>query len=160
MKGWRPTLILAGALALPACAGPTGTRDPAICHQTYEFGNSGCAEVRGRVVLPSGQPVVGASVGVMGPADPELSVGMNRAYVDTDSAGYYLVRVIRYAPSVGQPDTLTVSVRAGLRPPPGTPVGVPGPMAFTTAVLEFSPVGEHARVVEAPVITLRASTGR
>ena len=138
-------------LLLPACSAPTKPPvDPAVCQQISEFGSYGCADVRGQVLTGGGHPLAGAEVGVMGPVDPTLPVLLNRIYVRTDAAGRYTVRVNRFSPPLGQPDTLSMWVRALVQPP----LGVPTPADSVVAVLEFSPVGTRAKVADAPDITI------
>ena len=125
------------------------------CQQTYEFGNSGCAEVHGLVVDPSGRPLPGAAVGVRGPVQPEHDATLVPGYVQTDARGEYRIRTTRFGPLVdAATDTVTVWVRAGVAPSLDLPIGTPGPMDSVAVRLEFSPVGALPRSTSAPVIAV------
>ena len=145
---WHSVLL---AFVLPACNDSTKPPvDPAVCQEVAEFGSYGCADVRGQVLTEAGHPLAGAEVGVMGPVDTTLPVLLNGIYVRTDAAGRYTVRVNRFSPPFGQPDTLSMWVRALVQPP----LGMPTPVDSVVAVLEFSPVGTRAKVADAPDITI------
>ena len=58
---WGP-FALAAVVSCSALTGDDERQNPALCPQTYEFGNYGCARVEGRVVDSSGRPVVGATI--------------------------------------------------------------------------------------------------
>ncbi len=147
--------ILSGAVA---CGSNEPSEDPTHCAQTYEFGNTGCGELQGLVTDSLGVPFADAYVDVRGPADPGRPVALSSGFVPTDSAGNYMIRVIRDAgdaPAEG-PDTVTVWVHAAVPPPGDAPVGTPGPRDSVLATLELRPVGETPVVREVVPIVLAA----
>lgn len=96
--------VVAGVVA--GCHNAVEARPNDPCRETYEFGNTGCFEVRGQVVDRTGEALAGISVG---PRPRSTSTGFNTHYVLTDSAGRFRVRLARVAaPAPGAPDTLTV----------------------------------------------------
>lgn len=93
------------------------------CRQTFEFGNTGCAEVRGRVVGAAGQTLAGISV-VPWPVSTQAAFATD--YAMTDGAGQFRVRMSRMIgrpPEGGAPDTLSVWIVAA--DPRSAGVGVP-----------------------------------
>ena len=136
----RARVALLLALSLAACRHPASDDgDPDACQQTYEFGNLGCAEVRGQVLGSGGTPLAGVSVG---PVYPAGTGGYNSPVVDTDPEGRFSFRIHRFAGDVAptSPDTFSIYVRAAVRPPPV--VGVPSPARDSALVrLTLAPVG-------------------
>ena len=149
------TPILASVLV--ACSGPS--EDFSRCYQAGEFANTGCAEITGLVTDLQGVPVAEAFVGLLGPAQPGHPISLTSGPARTDSTGSYRLRTIRMGgepPTVG-PDKVTVWVRAAVTPPPGTPVGTPGPMDSVLATLEIRPIGELPVVTEVATIAVPIS---
>jgi hypothetical protein len=73
--------------------------DPAndrVCPQTYEFGNYGCAVVRGQALDTSNQPMSGVMIGLGSSAGSE---GFNTAGATTGIDGRFVIRLVRFAPS-------------------------------------------------------------
>ena len=100
-------------LAVAACGSLTESRlDARLCNQTYEFGNSGCAEVSGTVLGSADQPLPGIIVGPRYLASS--SAVFNSPYVTTDSKGQFLFRITRFAgsPPATGPDTTSLFVYA------------------------------------------------
>ena len=153
--------LLFGAALLTATVGcgsePSG--DPAQCQQTYEFGNTGCAELTGRVTDESGQPIAGAYVSVQSAVDSSRAITLVGAEIQTDPSGAYQLRAIRFdgeASSDG-PDTVTVWVRAVVPPPITEPVGTSGSGDSVQATLEIRSVGELPAVTQVADIVVRPS---
>lgn len=147
-------LIAAAVLGVVACGTSEPSQDPTRCQQTFEFGNTGCAEMTGTVTDHLGAPVV--SAGVMAtPADPARLITLVYDLVQTDATGAYRLRVIRMTGSnpVGRPDTVTVWVRAAARPPNGLPPGTTG-VDSVLATLEIRPVGELPAVTTVAPIAI------
>jgi hypothetical protein len=92
--GRRQTVVtVAVAVALAACDGATTEiADPAFCQQTYEFGNFGCGDVRGRILDAQGQPILGAYATVTSTSKSPLGNPF-AASARTDSLGRYYIRV-------------------------------------------------------------------
>jgi hypothetical protein len=115
--------------------------DPRACRQTYEFGNTGCADVAGEVVGLRGQPLATISVG---PGNSERSDGLNTTYADTDVEGLFALRLTRFGPkppwaAIG-PDTVSLYVRAA--DPRTAGVGIPARVRDSVLVrLTVAPVG-------------------
>ena len=113
--------------------------DRAVCQQTYEFGNHGCAEVRGQVLGSDGRPLQGVDVG------PRYFAGMeggyNTYYTSTDSAGRFSFRIQRFSPRPApvDPDTFSIYVRASIRPPPGGSAPLASDSVLTR--LTLAPIG-------------------
>ena len=112
-KGSISRVCAAALLALvPACDSATGLRpDAQPCRQTYEFGNTGCAEIAGRVIDAQDQGRAGISVG---PRYLTGANGFNTPYATTDTAGRFRLRITRFAgmaPAAG-PDTVSLYVHA------------------------------------------------
>jgi hypothetical protein len=146
---------LAIVSAAVACAGNEPSEDPR-CQQTYEFGNTGCGELRGLVTDGAGSPLAGAYVDSRNPAEPGRHDELAAGYVRTDSTGNYEFRVVRYSgevPAEG-PDTVTVWVHAGMPPPDDAPIGTSGPRDSVLALLELRPVGEAPVVKDVVTIML------
>lgn len=136
---------LATVLALAACGWlPTERVDPDLCPQTYEFGNHGCARVEGRVLEPSGAPVVGAYVRLAPPEDGSAG-GYDTPVPRTDTEGRFRIEIHRMSeqPRPVTPDTLTVYLRASWA-------------ATRQAVRDSVPVLLHFAPVGAEAITTRA----
>jgi hypothetical protein len=138
------------ALALVACGASEPSEDQSRCLQTFEFGNTGCAELAGVVTGPDGGPLAEAFVGLRDPGEAGRPITLISGYVTTDSTGAYRLRAIRMAgevPTEG-PDTVTVWVWAGVPPPLDSPTGTSGPMDSVLVTLELRPVGEPPVVTE------------
>jgi hypothetical protein len=134
-----PVTLAALCGLLVSCRHPTDAGDPLTCQQTYEFGNTGCVEVTGRVVGLRGQALRGISVGAV-PADSASKfVG---AFEMTDSDGRFRVRLIRMfgRPPMTPPDTLTVRVVAA--DPRSAGFGIPASVKDSARTLvTAAPVG-------------------
>jgi hypothetical protein len=129
----RGTLLACVALALAACRNPESV-DPRTCVQTYEFGNTGCFVVTGRVVGANGQALSAARI--FSRVSPDIESSVFAFVVDVpDSSGRFRVLARRMAgfPAPGQ-DTVRVVVGA-LWPPTLRRDSV-----FVTATL--APVGQ------------------
>lgn len=124
---------------------------PGLCRQSYEFGNSGCAEIAVRVVGRRGQPLRDVYVTAFNAVDPARRVVLAGGYARPDSAGDYRLRLLRMSRAPTLPrDTLSVWLRAVL-PSPG------GRLADSVVVrLEFMAIGRPAKAVRAAPIALPA----
>jgi hypothetical protein len=107
--------IAAGLLTIAACNSlpidPNGRLDARACEQTYEFGNSGCAEIEGAVLDRQDRALPGM---IVGPRYVFPGAAFNTPYATTDSAGRFRLRITRFgadAPAVG-PDTVSLFVLA------------------------------------------------
>lgn len=124
-------------------------RDDGTCQQTYEFGNTGCFEVTGRVIDSTGRALAGMYVGA-GPV--ATNSGFTSPYATTDATGAFAVRASRMF-ALGPPatpDTITVVVRAA--DPSSAGVGIPATRRDSArAVVAISPVG---RVPNPAVVVL------
>ena len=144
----RPGHAFAGpsssALLLAVLAGCQGSTDPVrddgACRQSYEFGNTGCLEVRGQVVSTAGQPLAGI---VVAARSPSTQMGFGAGFVATDASGGYRVRLSRMLggpPRSGGPDTVSVYVIA--TDPRSAGVGVPARIRDSVLVpVTIAPVG-------------------
>jgi hypothetical protein len=109
------TCLLALLAAGAGCRNPADVGGSRACQQSYEFGNTGCFEVSGRVVGSRGQALAGMSVGPRPLPGPHL---FNADYGTTDAAGRFRIRLSRMVgspPSRPAPDTLSVYVVAADR---------------------------------------------
>lgn len=139
--------LLSGAILLAGCEGMLPTREsPEVCHQTYEFGNYGCARL---VVVVEGPPQpwpLGPRWDVRAVSARE-GTGANDAFAPHPGPGATSLRLIRYhMPAPGSEDTASVWVTARmLEHIEG--VGVPFPVFAADSVLHvarFAPVGGRA----------------
>lgn len=149
--GMRHVLWLSTVFGALSCRAPVELLDErGACPQTYEFGNFGCAEVRGQVLGSAGQPLRGVDVGPRYFAGTEG--GYNTYYTTTDSAGRFSFRVTRFSPRSApvDPDTFSIYVRASVRPPPGG--AAPLAMDSTLTRLTLAPLGS---VPVPAVVTIR-----
>lgn len=109
--GWtRLMFSLVACASLFACSSAVEPDNVGACKQSYEFGNTGCLDIKGRVVGLSDQPLHGIDVVPRYPPGP-LIFAHNRA--TTDAAGAFTLRLWRMSsqsPTVG-PDTLSLWVR-------------------------------------------------
>lgn len=132
-------LPLIAALAV-ACSDLTNTENAGgACRQTYEFGNSGCLEVRGQVVATSGRGLGGISVSVR---PLRTSSNFSMSYATTDTSGRFRIRLTRMVgspPQAGTPDTLSCYVLAAQPVAPGSGAAVVGDSVFT--LVTIAPVG-------------------
>jgi hypothetical protein len=152
----RKVISTALVLALVACGASEPSEDQSRCLQTFEFGNTGCAELAGVVTDPDGVPLAQAFVGLRDPGEAGRPISLISGYVTTDSTGAYRLRAVRMAgevPAEG-PDTVTVWVRAGVPPPAEAPSGTVGPMDSVLVTLELRPVGEPPVVTEVAPISV------
>lgn len=165
----RYPLLLAGSFVIVSCHGPQSpaatSRAPVIvnpirvgdgtpCIQTSEFGNSGCVELIGRVLLADGSPAADASVGTSDPlvTDSAHVAALSGDFPTVDGSGRYRLRLTRYSPpeSSSGPDTLTVLIRAAVPPAAKVTIDSQGLAVFVRARVEFRGVGQPARVYELP----------
>jgi len=106
-------LLWASVAGLAACGSPTGDDlSSGACLQTYEFGNTGCAEVQALVVSAAGQPLEGRQVGLI---SKNRDLGILGEVGSTNARGEFRGRMTRMfgrPPLDGSPDTVTVVVRA------------------------------------------------
>lgn len=123
-----------------ACRDPIEAGIAGACPQTYEFGNTGCFEVRGTVVGTAGQALAGIFVG---PRPITTRAGFNSYFATTDAAGRFNVRLARMfgrPPLDGTPDTLSVYVVAV--DPRTAGVGIPATVRDSAlVVVTVAPVG-------------------
>ncbi len=98
--------------ALPGCNSAASVQlDSRVCEQSYEFGNTGCAAIEGRVVDADDRGLAGISVvtrQLPGQAIFATSVAT------TDTNGRFSLRITRMvgrSPATG-PDTVSLWVRA------------------------------------------------
>jgi hypothetical protein len=116
-SGLHPALLATAALAA-GCRAPAGPRDEPqpsrACAQTYEFGNTGCADLVGVVVGLRDQPLPGILVTLRPGAQGN---GLGAGSATTDTAGAFRLRAIRYGgqPPASGPDTASLWV-AGADP--------------------------------------------
>jgi hypothetical protein len=128
-----------GAFAV-AC-NPVGSRtDPRLCPQTYEFGNTGCVRVEGRVLGAGGQPLQGVYV-TLRPAGPDEGF-FNTPVATTDAQGRFRLEASRMVSPrpLPTPDTVTMWL-AGARP-------------LNPVVADSVPVLLHVVPVGQPAITV------
>lgn len=118
----------------------TGETDPRLCRQTYEFGNTGCVRVEGRVLGSLGQPLHGIYVHLGQPPDRD---GFDTPVQATDVRGRFRLEAHRMT-SPGQaptPDTITMWLIASR---PAFPVVTRDSVAV---LLYVAPVGQPAITV-------------
>jgi hypothetical protein len=112
------------------------------CPQTYEFGNYGCARIRGAVRNAAGEPLAGARVSLAPPSDVPNFYDSPTA--DTDETGLYRLEIHNYGPppSATSADTVAMYVRAFL-PSTEAPIG-----DSVLVDMIFAPVGAMPEMVE------------
>lgn len=94
------------------CSEPLSTSG--ACQQTFEFGNFGCAIVRGRVIDQNDMPLAGVPVGLGDGADSD---DFSSGHVDTRADGSFETRLIRRNRLAGaDSDSASLWVRAAVRP--------------------------------------------
>ncbi len=138
--------------AAAACNGTDPSDDPSRCQQTFEFGNTGCADLIGLVTDGGGHPIAGASVDVPGHAESGRDILIVTGFRPADVEGRYSLRAIRETgetPTEG-PDTVTVWVRASEVPSSQQPA----PRDSVLVLLQLRPVGEQAVVTEVPTLVV------
>ena len=137
--------LLASAIVACGSASPVQP-DPARCQQTYEFGNFGCGELRGRVVNANGSPIIGAYVGAS-VVDAKFQGFSISAFSRSDSTGRYAMRMIWQSLGFNgvRPDTATVTVSAAVIAP-----GAPTRANSVRVLAWFDSVGSRAPVVNVP----------
>ena len=137
----NPSDLYVGSIVSVACNAPTPPVDARLCPQTYEFGNTGCAEVTGIVLGSTGQPLSGTVVLPHYSAGGDIG-GYNEPIAATGPDGRFQFRITRYFPrrSPVVPDTFSIYVIAQVLPPPG---GGPNSLAVDSALLRLAlaPVG-------------------
>lgn len=138
----RTIVIGAAAILSIGCAGATTKADPRLCEQTYEFGNTGCFEISGRVLDRNQRPIERAIISAGPVAD---STGEHRGFASavgyTDHNGQFQVRAHRMFSMPGDTaNTFRVKVLVA-RP---DPVLVKD-SAFTAVTV--APVGSPANTV-------------
>lgn len=138
-RGLLATLALLSALT--ACEQGTEPRaDYSRCQQTYEFGNRGCADIKGYVTNGSGQGLAGFKVRVVG---SECCLGGGT----TSSAGSYALRVFWFDPDHPETgfvaDTATLWIRASRRP--NSPSDTIVRRDSVSVFVQFSAVGDLAK---------------
>lgn len=107
------TLLSLAALLAAACDSPLRQDDEAVCPQTYEFANYGCARVAGIVTRTTGQPIAGVDIRLIPPADPARGA-YDYAAAQTGADGRFRIEIRRtQQPSqLPVPDTVTMTLRA------------------------------------------------
>ena len=133
--------------AIVACGGTSPVQpDPALCLQTYEFGNFGCGELRGRVVNANGSPIIGAYIGAR-VVDARFQGFSIFALSRSDSTGRYAMRMTWQSLGFNgvRPDTATVTVVAAVLSP-----GAPTRADSVRVLARFDSVGSRAPVVNVP----------
>lgn len=120
--------------------------EPALCQQTYEFGNFGCGELRGRVVTANGSPIIGAYIGAS-VVDAKFQGFSIYALSRSDSTGRYAMRMTWQSLGFNgvRPDTATVTVYAAAIAP-----GAPTRKDSVRVLARFDSVGSRAPVVNVP----------
>jgi hypothetical protein len=141
-------LLWASVAGLAACGSPTGDDlSPGACPQTYEFGNTGCAEVQALVVSTAGQPLEGRQVGLI---SKNRDLGILGEIGSTNARGEFRGRMTRMfgrPPVDGSPDTVTVVVIAS------DPWSAPPRIVDSAMVLvTMAPVGAVPSPVQARVV--------
>jgi hypothetical protein len=137
----RPVWAMVVVTLFIGCDLGTDVDDDGACPQTYEFGNTGCVEVRGRVLDEEGRPLAFSRVSPIPPTAPETGMWAS-GHFTPDSAGNFTVRLTRYVaprPAI-DPDTVSFYVRAFV-----IPIGVhapPCPRDSVRVTVEVTPVGE------------------
>ena len=127
----------------------TDTVDPAVCPQTYEFGNYGCAQVVARVTTQSDASVIGHFAVSVKALDPNS--GFEVAGVQGATPGTYTISLTRWVPRMeGTGDTVSVWVKAGLFDASYTLVAVDS----IPRVIRFAPVGQ-IRTVDSVSLVLK-----
>lgn len=139
----HPLLVLLslGLGGLAVACNPVGPRtDPRLCPQTYEFGNSGCVRVEGRVLGARGQPLQGVYV-TLRPRAPDEGF-FNSPVASTDAQGRFRLEAHRMVSprELPTPDTITMWL-AGARPM--NPVVADS----VQVLLNVAPVGQPAIAV-------------
>jgi hypothetical protein len=143
----------AALLAAGACRSTAGVEprlDPALCPQTYEFGNFGCARVVAQVEASPQPSTTRYRFDVrLVPARPDAGVSLYVAPMP--GPGPVPLQLTLYSPLMPRPvDTLSVWVVGRLlddSPPP--PVNAPLPTLAADSVLRvlrFAPVGARPAV--------------
>lgn len=141
-----------GLLAITACGSSLVDPDSGPCSRTYEFGNTGCAEIEGTVLGSSDQVLPGIIVG----PGPPASGGFNTTYVTTDSDGRFRFRITRFAggPPADGPDTTSLFVHAA--DPRSAGVNIPATVRDSVlAHVTIAPVGTAP---EPTTVTIRLPT--
>ena len=141
-------LLWASVAVLAACGSPTGDDlSSGACRQTYEFGNTGCAEVQAIVVSAAGQPLEGQQVNLV---SKNRDLGILGEIGSTNARGEFRGRMTRMfgrPPADGFPDTVTVVVIAW------DPWSAPPRIADSALVLvTMAPVGAVPSPVQARVV--------
>ncbi|MEP7384653.1 MAG: hypothetical protein ABI910_23480 [Gemmatimonadota bacterium] len=126
--------------ALAACRDASTGADSRACQQSYEFGNSGCAEVSGQAVGLRGQALQGISVFARGSPD---FFPFSSGYVVSDASGAFRVRITRMfgsPPADRAQDTVSVYVVARNQPVDWA-TGQPRVQDSVFTLVRVSPVG-------------------
>jgi hypothetical protein len=144
MRNLRTIGLCSLLAALAACSDGPGPGSDA-CPQTFEFGNFGCARIRGTVRNGAGQPLIGAQVSVVPPSGTPNSY--DSPFVDTDATGLYSIEIHQYASpdTIQAADTVPMYLRAFL-PSDGSPIG-----DSVLVQMIFAPVDSMPNVVEADI---------
>ena len=145
--------VVVAALAVAGCRVTEPDATPNECRQTYEFGNSGCADLVGVVTDESGAPLVGAYVGWLQTRPDRGIVGTPVAVA---SDGRFRLRVTRMSGPVpvAGPDTVTAVVQASARLLSGTPGRDTAVIRSREVLLRVAPVGAEAPVTDVGTIVL------
>jgi hypothetical protein len=145
----RLAVLLAGFTS--ACLGPTDDGDDGSCLQTYEFGNTGCVEVRGQVVSTNGQALAYI---IVTPRPASKTIGFDGGYATSDADGRFRVRLSRMAgvpPAGGMPDTLSVYVVA--TGPESAGINIPASVRDSVlTVVSVAPVGKVPTPAEVRIV--------
>jgi hypothetical protein len=139
----HPLLVLLslGLCGFALACNPVGPRtDPRLCPQTYEFGNSGCVRVEGRVLGAQSERLHGVYV-TLRPRAPGEGL-FNTPVATTDAQGRFRLEAHRMVSplQLPTPDTITMWLSGGR---PGNPV-----------VADSVPVLLHVAAVGQPAITV------
>jgi hypothetical protein len=145
------TIVVALIGASASCRNAANADGSRACQQTYEFGNTGCFELAGRVVGLRGQALAGMSVGPRPVSGPHL---FNADYRTTDEAGHFRIRLSRM---VGSPpasparDTLSVYVVAA--DPRSAGLGTPATIRDSVLTLvTVAPIGTLPEPAEVRIV--------
>lgn len=100
--------LVVAALLVNSCNSNTEpVVDPALCPQTYEFGNYGCARIMVIVDAPS-TPLPASHIWDLRVAPVDKSTGVGASYGDHPVAGEHLLQLTQFFLPRVQIDTMTI----------------------------------------------------
>ena len=146
----RPVAILLTGFT-SACLGPTDDGDDGTCRQSYEFGNTGCVEVRGQVVSTTGQALAYI---IVTPRAASKNTELDGGHATSDADGRFRVRLSRMTgepPAGGMPDTVSVYVVA--TDPESAGINIPARVRDSVlTVVSVAPVGRVPTPAEVRIV--------